>query len=177
MIQNLNLHCYALVFASSCGYKILADGNIRSFTAKILKSRKLNGYKNFSVKVNGKSVRCMVHRLLAYKKYGNKMFEKGKEVRHVDGNKLNNSSANIAIGTRSQNIMDRPKKVRIDSSKKAASGAFEKLRKLTNRQVRGLAEDRKNGSTINELVEKYKISKTAVWCIIKGKTYKAIQRV
>jgi hypothetical protein len=40
------------------------------------------------------------------------MFEPGIQVRHLDGNSLNNLEENIELGTQSQNMMDIPEEKR-----------------------------------------------------------------
>lgn len=46
------------------------------------------------------------HRVVAYRKFGEIVFEKGMCVRHLDGNKSNNHPDNLAIGTNQDNIDD-----------------------------------------------------------------------
>ena len=46
------------------------------------------------------------HRVVAYKKYGDVMFEKGVVVRHLDGDKRNSSPGNLILGSRSDNSQD-----------------------------------------------------------------------
>ena len=62
-----------------------------------------------------------VHRLQAYQKFGDKIFESGTVVRHLDGNSLNNNFDNIEIGTQQENMMDIPTEQRIAHAKHAAS--------------------------------------------------------
>lgn len=62
--------------------------------------------------------KVFIHRLVAYQKYGDRIFEDGIQVRHKDNNKLNNFEDNILIGNQSQNMMDIPKQQRrINASK------------------------------------------------------------
>lgn len=96
------------------GYKVDRNGVV--FSPFISQPRKpyrdKHGYLRFSV-MDGKTSRCCpVHRLQAYQKFGDKIYEDGIEVRHLDGNPSNNSWDNIEIGTHSDNMMDRPKEVR-----------------------------------------------------------------
>lgn len=66
-----------------------------------------------SRKDNTRKMYCVwVHRLVAYQKYGDQIFEEGIEVRHLDGNSLNNLDGNIEIGTHSDNMMDIPQEQR-----------------------------------------------------------------
>jgi hypothetical protein len=54
-----------------------------------------------------------VHRLQAYQKYGEELYVGGLEVRHLDNVCSNNAESNIALGTKSQNAMDKPKETRV----------------------------------------------------------------
>lgn len=63
----------------------------------------------------------MVHRLQAFQKYGENLFDSGMEVRHLDGNKENNSYDNIVIGTHSENMRDIPEAIRYSKALYAAS--------------------------------------------------------
>ena len=66
----------------------------------------------FGIKVGKRSLKFPVHRLVAYQKFGDQMFEPGIQVRHLDGNSLNNLEENIELGTQSQNMMDIPEEKR-----------------------------------------------------------------
>lgn len=48
-----------------------------------------------------------VHRLQAYQQFGVSMYASGLEVRHLDGSRKNDAASNIAIGTKSENMMDK----------------------------------------------------------------------
>jgi hypothetical protein len=121
--MNLGKNNQAIVNAHQMGYKVTDDGRVLSpFTGRerILwndkkRYRKLQtdikGYLCFGI---GKCAsKVMVHRLQAYQKFGNKIFEDGIQVRHLNGNSLDNSFDNIAIGTASDNMMDKPKALRV----------------------------------------------------------------
>lgn len=65
-----------------------------------------DGYKVFNLRIDNKVKKITFHRLLAYEKYGDKIFEKGIEIRHLNSNKLDNNWNNILIGTHSDNMQD-----------------------------------------------------------------------
>ncbi|OMD44022.1 HNH endonuclease [Paenibacillus sp. RS8] len=66
------------------------------------------GYPFFILKQeNGKAFHIPVHRLVAFEKYGVKMFRKGIIVRHLNDVKNDFSRDNISIGTHKQNADDR----------------------------------------------------------------------
>lgn len=105
--------------AISKGYTITQDGDILSPYGKI-EGCAYKGYKTFKLSIGGrKYINIRVHRLQAYQKYGEKIYEKGIEVRHLDNISTNNSWGNIAIGTHSENMMDNPKEMRVKNAQKA----------------------------------------------------------
>ena len=116
----------AVVAAHTKGYKV-ADGEVLSPRGRILKCSKIvdkrSGYvlRRFNVSVTGEKwpMNVMVHKLAAYQKFGEAVFVEGIQVRHLDGDSLNNRTDNIAIGTCAQNHMDKPAECR----KKAAASA------------------------------------------------------
>lgn len=110
------------------GYRVI-DNIVYNSHGKIIKGWiNQDGYRLITLKKHGKSIHIGVHRLLAFQKYGNKIFENGIEVRHLDGNPNNNFYENVAIGTHSQNMMDKPKEQR---SKNASHKKYpyEKIKK------------------------------------------------
>lgn len=114
--MNIVKYAYELGYrVSFCGFVVspyngLINGGISDY-----------GYKYLSIRINGISNRVMIHRLQAYQLFKDKMFDKGIEVRHLDGNKLNNSVKNIRIGTHKENMNDIPKDERLRKSLHAAS--------------------------------------------------------
>lgn len=102
------------------GYRITKTGGILNPKGEPLKGA-TSVYVHIGVRIGGKRKKCKVHRLQAYQKFGDKMFEDGVVVRHLDGNPLNNSWDNIAIGTHSDNMMDMSKEVRLAKALHATS--------------------------------------------------------
>jgi hypothetical protein len=104
------------------GYRITNCGSILNH-----KGVEINGYKNqkgyisISIKVDGNPKKCPAHRLQAYQKYGDKLYEDGLEVRHKNGIKTDNSWDNILIGTHKENMMDIPEHIRIAIATYASS--------------------------------------------------------
>ena len=101
--------------ASEKGYFVTKEGDVYFNSRKrVLNACNYGGvkYYSFNIKINGKSTRIKVHRLQAYQKYGDEIFNDEIVVRHLDGNSLNNSYDNIAIGTNHDNRMDIPEEIR-----------------------------------------------------------------
>lgn len=88
--------------------EVVYNGKSRKLYKHIKKRDKNTlSYYSFGIRdTNGKRVEIYVHQLLAYQKYGELMFNEEIEVRHLDGNSLNNSEENVLIGTKSQNRND-----------------------------------------------------------------------
>lgn len=103
------------------GYRVV-DGEVFYKGKKTSASIHPNDYRKISTR-NKERKKCSVwvHRLVAYQKYGDKIFISGLHVRHLDNNKTNNFDGNISLGTPSQNAMDNPKEMRLSKSKHAAS--------------------------------------------------------
>ena len=97
--------------AKQRGYKVTEDGVFCGVRDNIL-IHKNKGYLCVSIKVDGKNRWLFAHRLQAYQKYGDEIYNKGICVRHLNGDKSDNSFDNIAVGTNRDNIMDRPKSER-----------------------------------------------------------------
>ena len=118
------------------------------------------GYYTFAIMTGSrtdgtrKKHNVLVHRLVAYQKYGNDIYNKGIEVRHFDGDSLNNCDNNILIGTHSENMMDIPEEERV---KKAIKASLE-VRVLTDEEIEKVRADRIKGFTFQELADKYNLS-------------------
>jgi len=113
------------------------------------------GYYEFKYRKDKKFIHVLYHRFQAYMKFGDKIFEKGIMVRHLDGNKLNNHWDNLALGTNSDNQMDICSEVR---QKRASHPKYDHQEIL---------KDREDGMTYKEIMEKHGIkSKSTVSHII-----------
>lgn len=98
----------ALICAKQKGYIVNEQGDVIGVKGRALKTKVKNEYHNFSIRFQGKKLWLSVHRLAAIQKFDIALFEKGIVTRHLNNNKLDNSLANIAIGTQSQNMLDVP---------------------------------------------------------------------
>jgi len=149
----------ALVTIFNKGYHI-NNGDVISSTGKVLKLRKdTRGYLTFSCRPYPRSVdqnnyRIPVHQLTGYQKYKDDIFGDDIAIRHLNGDKSNNTADNIAIGSQSDNMMDRSPKDRLEHSLKAAG----KRRKFTDNTVNNIKQDRNNGMTYKDIMLKYNIT-------------------
>lgn len=144
------------------GYTVDNNRNvvgIRGLPLKIWENK--CGYYVFSIRVGKKAKTILYHRFLAYFKFGEKMFEKGIEVRHLNGVRTDNCFDNIEIGTHSENMMDKPKHVRQlmakMSNKKHSDEFIDKLRK-----------ERLLGKTYKQLKEEFGLCKATLSYYLGG---------
>lgn len=101
-------------YACQNGFSVSRCGNVvvspRTNGRKLFLTK--SGYYAITIYFNGKRIMVRIHRLQAYQKFEDKIYESGIVVRHLDGNPKNNSWENIAIGTASENMMDIPVEIR-----------------------------------------------------------------
>lgn len=109
---------HVLRTAHKLGYRITKAGIALGPNFNVLRTwpckSPRGGYLIFQIRLNGKKQPIKVHRLQAYQKYGEKVFEKYLEVRHENSNKMDNTWDNILLGTHSANMMDVPREVRVE---------------------------------------------------------------
>lgn len=105
-------------FAISRGIVVI-DGQVWS-NGIVRKPSIDRGYEYITVRNDKRVIRVKVHRLVAYQLYGDRIFESGIVVRHLDGNSLNNRDENIAVGTQQDNVSDIPAADLISSYKTRA---------------------------------------------------------
>lgn len=138
------------------GYYTDKEGNIYSKTKKLALTLAQDRYR-FAIRFHGIRVVIPVHRFIAYLKFDDKLFT-GLDVRHLNGNSLDNSWNNLELGTHSDNMMDVPKERRIQR----AIHASKKNRRFDDETVKKILEDKKNGLSYNKLCEKYNTSKSTL---------------
>lgn len=151
------------ILAAAKGYTIDRDGSVTGPSGKVLSlTKNSRGYRSFSIKYEKKTKSVRVHQLQAYTKYGNDLLAEGTEVRHLDGDKDNNSWDNIAIGTSHQNKTDQSQEVRTARARRAAKS----LRKMTDEQVIECRRLHAEGTSQKALCEKYGVAKSTMSGII-----------
>lgn len=104
------------------GYRITEEGDVVGLKKEKVGFTHGNGYRRFKMRdENGENINVAAHRLQAYQKFGEGIYQEGMVVRHLDGNPDNNHVDNIAIGTMRENIMDRPAAERLAHAIHASS--------------------------------------------------------
>ena len=154
----------AVLEAFNRGYRIV-DGQLYNPDGVPLNGSSSDDYKYFSI--NKKIAKVRFHRLVAYQKYGDKLFEDGIEVRHKDGNSLNNFEYNIKIGTHKDNIMDIPKEIRM----KKAIKASKKIRKFTDEEIEEIRKDYSRLKSYKKVMEKWGITSKGTMNYILNNNY------
>jgi hypothetical protein len=152
------------------GYTIDDYGNVYSPNGNKLKPIKKNGYPAITTRYideNGKKCfrKIKTSRLQAYKTFGDKIYDYNIVVRHLNGNKEDNSVSNIAIGTNSDNAYDIPKDIRM---KRSMIGA-KLVNKYSAEFVLKIRDEYSNGKTYTKLQNEYKLPKSTINYIIKHK--------
>ena len=152
------------------GYYISKEGKIYNDQDVELKGWSDGGYLRVGLRIKDfkipKSVK--VHILQAYQKFGDKIFEEGIVVRHLDGNPLNNSWDNILIGSYSDNRLDMEKNLRTELSTNASRKKQDNVRTYENRCK--IYEDLKNGVPYSEIMVKHNISSKGTLSFMKNKS-------
>ena len=103
------------------GYYVDNSSRMFNKNGRELKGYKRNGYKTISTLINGKMYSVTLHRFIGLLKYGNRIYTENLLLRHLNGNKLDNSFNNICIGTHKNNTNDVPIKDRKRIGLNAAS--------------------------------------------------------
>jgi hypothetical protein len=148
------------------GYRIDDSGKVFNPKGKEIKGSVNNGY--FCSKFKNIGTNINFHRLQAYRKYGDKIYEKNVHVTHKDNNSRNNSWENILIGSPTDNRFDMPEEKRLYYGRYAAKF----VRKLSDEKYIEFMKDRENGYSYRELMKKYNLAKSTVSYICTGKTYR-----
>lgn len=143
------------ILAKERGYYVDRQGNAFSPRGNKVGTRGEDPYMYFGIRISKtKILKVYTHRLQAYQKFGDAIYDGNIEVRHLNGNSFDNSYDNIAIGTPSENSMDKPAYKRQRASLIASS----KLKVYPDEKVVEIQLMRESGMTYRELMKKYGIS-------------------
>jgi hypothetical protein len=154
-------------------YKIQEDGKVFSFyengKIKIMKFNLQKGYLTIALCLNSRVKRFSIHRLLFESFKGN--IPINLQINHIDGNKLNNSLANLELVTPLENTRHA---WRIGLSKKRL-GEDTSLSKLAPSQILEIKELKKQGLFQWQIAEKFRIHQSNVSYILSGKTWSHVK--
>jgi hypothetical protein len=164
----------AVMYAYNRGYRARKDGTVSGIRTDSVALRKdTQGYVRFQVNPPWRhnSLGVCVHQLIALQKFGEKALDKDVQTRHLNGNPGDNSWDNIAIGTMSDNMMDRPEEKR----KRMARRAGRSQSPLTIEDVQRIRYLREEeGWKYSEIMREYPISKSTLSNICNYKTWRDI---
>jgi hypothetical protein len=123
----------ALLEAFNKGYRVSECGEyLTTPFSKLTKKNFTHGYPVFGYRIDGKKLNVTWHRLQAYQKYGDMLFEKGILVRHTNHIITDCSWDHILIGTAKDNMEDNPR----EDVLKYALNATDKWRKYNASEVK-----------------------------------------
>jgi hypothetical protein len=168
---NLSITNLVIIQAFEKGYRTI-DGKIFNPKNKELNpTLSTNGYPKITFIFNKKSKSLYAHKLTAYQKFGDKILQKGIQVRHLNGNKLDFSFSNIEIGTALENKRDIP----VEKRKEIAYKSNFNRRKLSIEQAEEirneyLTTENKRGF-FNRIGIKYSVHRVCIRNIIHNKIY------
>jgi len=149
------------------GYRVNSKGEVFSKRGKV-NAWITGGYYVFNIKYLGSRMNIKVHRLLGYQKYGQLLENKELEIRHLNGISTDNSYDNIGIGTHSQNMMDKPKRVRQQMAKNAN-------KKYSDELIAEVRRQRVLGLTYRDLSIKFGMCKaTLSYYLGSGKKHQVL---
>lgn len=134
------------------------------------------GYQYIILCKNGITKTFKIHKLMCEVFYGPPNNDQD-QVRHLDGNKLNNILSNLLWGNAQNNADDR------DSHGTTVKGELNWKAKFTNVEVKQMREyinklrDQYNGrvpkGTLQKLAKKYNAPRNTISCIVQGRGYNA----
>ena len=134
-------------------------GSIKGRVLKPAVNRR--GYLHVVLRANGKSNDHEVHCLIASAFIGPRPAG-DIQVRHLDGNRLNNAQENLAYGTRSENQLDLY----------TYRGYHHRL---TAKDVKDIRARLQRGETGREIAGMYSTTESNISCIKKGGTYRWLE--
>jgi hypothetical protein len=170
--MKLSIVNLVVICAYEKGYRVI-DGKLFNPKGKELKPRiNNNGYPGTTIRFNGKSKNLPVHKLAAFQKFGDAVFQDKIEVRHLNDNKLDFSLPNIEIGTHQQNHLDRCAKKEKERILKVSL----KLKKFSQQQAEEIRNNyflsNKRRDFISEKAREYNVCHGTIRNIINKKHYK-----
>ena len=159
----------AIIEAYMRGYRMTKDGQMIGGRGKIVRGKLSEGYKSITLRDHGSCFCVKFHRLQAYQKFGEKIFEPGILVRHLNNDPLDNSWDNIDIGTDKDNFHDRDPE---DVSKVMKEVGLQR-RKYNYEEIKRL---RSEGMSYSKLAELCETSKSQIYYICNEIDYGKIRR-
>lgn len=150
-------------YAYDRGYRMNKAGLFFNPRGEIIGGFNDDGYRKYKLRVPGdyrKYYHFKLSRFQAYCKFGDKIYDKGMVVRHLNGIRNDDSWDNIEIGTQSQNMMDCPKEDRI-------ARAIHASRKIVKHNVKEIRDYYNKVKSYRKTMKKFNISSSGtLWYIL-----------
>jgi hypothetical protein len=130
----------AAVIAYEKCFRVTESGDFYGTKGKKnLTLRKGQRYPSFAITIYPKeTVTVNVHKFAAYCFYGDKAFQKGMQVRHINGDVLDISKKNIKMGTPRENVLDIPDEIRKRTTMIACKASLPVQRFFSDDEVRNM---------------------------------------
>ena len=151
------------------GITVLADGTIIGRRGAPLKGgvNPVSGYRGITCKINGRDKTFSVHVLVCETFHGEKPFPEA-QVRHLDGNPLNNAASNLKWGTAAENAADTRRHGRTAHQRGEQSGrarlTWDQVRQIRKRYAAG-------GVSHRDLAAEYRVHRSAIGPLLSGRTW------
>jgi hypothetical protein len=155
-------------------YEVSDAGNVRTLIQKPPRLLKpgfgTSGYRFVNLTKRGEIRNRMIHRLVAEAFIG--PLEKGMEVNHKNGDKHDNRLENLEFVTRSENIKHRIRVLGIKAH--ICRGIQSGNARFTETQVKNMREQWECGILPREIAAHYGCSLSAVWHVLKRRSWSHI---
>jgi hypothetical protein len=145
---------------SSCGH-IWGSGKTRGRAfRKVAEVIGRDGYLWAQIVRDGKNSKVCVHRVVARAFH---VRTDGMQVRHLDGNRMNNDASNLRWGTAKENANDRERHSR------TARGIRNSQARHSDEDVQAAASMLANGATQRDVAKRFCCSQSTVWRWARGR--------
>jgi len=146
-------------------YEVSDAGAVRRGGREMAGAVDRYGYRTVLLSYAGLSKRFKVHRLVCEAFHGEP--SAGQDARHLDGNRSNNASSNLAWGSRAQNVMDAVR----HGTHHANRGESHPKAKLTAEQVASARDRHRLGESGRSLAREYGITSANMSRLLRGETW------
>lgn len=165
----------AIQYLIKRGYLINNQGEVKNPKGDVVNlTLNKRGYKQMGVRYNGETMKITIHRLQGFVKFGEKIFNKKLQIRHLDSDKLNNSWDNIGIGTPKDNHSDKSdetiKKVSLLGTRKFQDSR----RPLEVREE--IYKNIINGVSNKIIMETYNVSKSTLFGMKRSQEFEEFKK-
>jgi hypothetical protein len=151
-------------------YEISDLGRLRRRGRIIAPKVTRHGYWHYCLWRDGKPNWRLAHRLVHEVHIG--PIGDGLEINHLDGDKVNNKVSNLEAVTKSENALHRHRVLGVKTNFRAMNGTENGSAKLSEAQVHQLRADRRaEGISYAKLADRYGITPTMAWLIVKRKAW------